>query len=677
MKWPTRKELYFMLFLAAITLAVYTQVYGFNFLNLHDPEYMLQNQAVTKNLSQAGTLNDFTYWQPLTILSHKADYLIFGTRAGGHHLVNLVLHLANTLLLFWIFSQITGSAWRSAIVAALFAIHPVNAETVCWITQRKTLLSCFFFLATISAYARYAQKPGAVRFIPVFLAMCCAIMSKPVAVTLPFMLLALDYWPLGRMSLDKKYLPKTIKNAPVFQKNSISFLIKEKIPLFAVAGAGVFLTMASGMQLGLNEADAMPIFLAVKNAIFSYFEYLQMLVWPQNLMFFYPFPESFTNSLAIKTIFIFLLITSIAARQIKTNPALAVGWFWFMGNLAPVFGLIRTGAWPAMADHFVYIPAIGIFVAAAWSYPDTQKAQPQKRAILTIAIMLIIFIFAAASHTQAKIWKNSYLLHGRTLRFYYNPINLNLLADWLYENQWQDNAIRFYQKALEFNRDYLLARMSLGNALAEKGELKKAVKHYKKAIKTNPNHAPAYSQLAGALAKQGKTELSIKYYKTSISINPGLETTRVNLASALTATGRFDQALAQYKKALQINPDFAEAYTGLGITLARMGRYKEAIRVFEKNLKSVSDEAQTLFYIGDAYLKWGNHEQAATHFYMAIAANPDFAMAYNSLGKTMMMMGNSQAAARHFKKALEINPDCEDAKKNLEYGSRLKAKIPD
>lgn len=554
------KTLLLFLVLAAVTLAVYARVYQFEFISFDDNLYVTENKTVKQGLSIENIKwafgvskgHDQTYWHPLTWLSHMLDVELFGLDPGAHHLVNLFFHVQNALLLFLALCLMTGARWRSALVAALFALHPINVDSVAWIAERKNLLSTFFWMLTLLAYIRYAGKPGIIRYLLVFLALALGLLAKPMLVTLPCVLLLLDFWPLGRLDLGQNLPRAANKPAVCFQPARPALLILEKLPLFGLSflsiGISVF-TLQARQQMA-STGSLYPLSLRMENALVSYGAYLWKLIWPSNFAFFYPFPESIPFWQPMVAALCLLSATALFIAQGRKYPYCCVGWFWFLGTLFPVIGLIQGGLWPALADRWAYIPAIGIFIVAAWGLPEILGRNREKRFSAITAAVLILLGFLTFHQTR----------------------------------YWRDNE-PLYTHALEATQGNYIAHNNLANAIKLQGRVDEAIDHYKQAIGIKPDYADGHYNLANTCKDLGRTEEAIRHYRQTIALQPSHEKAHNNLGSLLMSRGKLTEAIGHYEKALQIKPDYESAHYNLGIACFRSGEISKSIDNFKKALR--------------------------------------------------------------------------------------------
>ncbi len=534
------------LFLAVLVWVVFGQTLGHEFVNYDDDVCVSENPAVIQGLHWAGVGWAFTHvvasnWHPVTMLSHMLDCRLYGLNAGGHHLTNVLLHMTTVILLFLVLREMTGALWRSAFVAAVFAIHPLRVESVAWVAERKDVLCGVFFMLTLWAYVRYARRsfsPG--RYLLVVFLFALGLMSKSMLVTLPFVLLLLDYWPLGRFD-NPSHLPK-ICSIP-------RHLILEKVPLLILAAAGCVVTVLS-QHSAMATSDYLPLSLRIKNAALSYVVYLEQMFYPVKLAALYPLPAN--NVPVLKSIgaamFLAIISGGIFAWR-KKYPFMLVGWLWYLGMLVPVIGLVHVGL-QAHADRYTYLPQIGLYFLVTWMLAE-QFAHPRQWIFLVGLAITSLTALAVTARLQTAYWKNSELLWSHTLEV----IGQNAAA--------QNN---------------------LGNALFQKGQVDEAIAHYQKALAIQPGHAKAHYNLGNALAEQSKLDEAIIEFQKALAIQPDQPEVLNNLATALLRSGQVDEAIIQFQKTLAIQPGLAGAYNNLGAALFNKGRVNEAINSFQKAL---------------------------------------------------------------------------------------------
>ena len=559
--FPTNLDYLICLLLIAAALAVFWQVRNHDFINLDDPVYVTQNPHVQNGLSRESVLWAFSnfhagFWIPLTWLSFMLDFEIYGLNSGGYHLTNLLFHITNTLLLFIILRRTTGARWQSGLVAALFALHPLHVESVAWVTERKDVLSTFFWMLAIWAYSRFATRGGLNWYLLGLVAFAAGLMAKPMLVTLPFVLLLLDYWPLGRIQFKQLGGDHDQGSQATDGKKimSQSFrLVWEKLPFFALAAACSVVAFFSQQSAGAAPPlDSLPLHIRVANAFISYVHYIVKMIWPHPLSAFYPhLGLNLPVWQAVGAGLLLLLITFWVIRVGRRHQYLPVGWLWYLGTLIPVIGLVQVGM-QAMADRFTYIPLIGLFITVAWGVPDLLSKHRLRNFVLATAAGIVIAALMICTHLQVANWRN----------------NLTL-----------------FKKAVEVNANNYLVHINLGGALAEQGNMVEAAKHFSMALQLNPGSAVAHNNLGNIFQQQGKLEKAVNHFYESLQRDPNLCETHFNLGNTLLRQGKIEEARMHFATALQLKPDFAEAHNSLGVALARQGRLNEAIENFSLALQ--------------------------------------------------------------------------------------------
>ncbi|MDM8525129.1 tetratricopeptide repeat protein [Desulfococcaceae bacterium HSG8] len=543
-----RCDLLIALFLVFSTFAVYWQMRNHEFVTYDDKDYIIENKYVRTGLNPESITWAFraahaANWHPLTWLSHMADIQLYGMNPGQHHLTSLLFHIANTLLLFAVFRRMTGKMWQSGFVAALFALHPLHAESVAWAAERKDVLSTFFWMITLWYYIRYAETPGVRTYLPVILFFTLGLMSKPMVVTLPFVLLLLDYWPLKRISWSREQGT---------EGRGAGFLILEKIPLFALSAALSVITFFVQQSGGaVKSADIYPLEIRISNALISYISYLGKMIWPDNLSCIYPHPLTFPWWQVAVACVLFLSMSAWMLRMAKHRPYCAVGWLWYIGTLVPVIGLVQIGG-QAMADRYTYIPLIGIFIIIAWGIPELLGERPYKKIFLAAAVTILLPILMMTAWIQVRYWRNS---------------------------------ITLFEHVLDITENNYLAHNNLGIALANQGRTDEAAEHYAEALRINPDYAFSHNNLAILLAIRGKTAEASRHLSQALRAYPGYAEAHYNMGRILSDMGKTDEAIRHYLMALHLSPDDADIYNNLGAALLEKGKRKEAIAHFQKALQ--------------------------------------------------------------------------------------------
>jgi Tfp pilus assembly protein PilF len=533
-----RNDLFIAFGLVAVTLAVYAQVANHQFIILDDNRYIRENPIVNRGLTLMGIAWAFTTfhaanWHPLTWLSHMLDSQIFGLNAGGHLLVNVLIHACNTLLLFLFVRRVTGARWQSAIVAALFALHPLHVESVAWAAERKDTLSTFLGLLSLMAYARYVEKPSWKRYTSVAVTLALGLMAKPMLVTWPVAMLLLDYWPLRRY----QWQPPTGFAAFI---RALVPLVREKLPLFCLAAASMAITLIAQSRGGaVRTLLQVPVSLRLSNAIVSYAKYLLLTVWPRDLTMYYPFSRNGVPLWQLACAIVPLaVVTILAFRQARERPYLVMGWLWFVGTLVPVIGLLQIGG-AAMADRYDYVPSIGLFIAVVFGASDLARAFRIDRVVIGAVTVAALSILACLTAVQIGRWRNNTTLFEYTVSL--TPDNRmieNNLGTILGESGRYEEAAAHFAKALRTKPDFLEVisdsdiRENLGLLLARQGKPAEAMEQLNESLRLNPNNAEAHNNLGVLLLRSGKAEESIPHFSAAIRLKPDWPVARENLQRA-------------------------------------------------------------------------------------------------------------------------------------------------
>ena len=639
-------------FLAAITFIVFGQTLGCDFINFDDDTYVYENPVVQKGLTFHGIIWAFSAhasnWHPLTWMSHMLDCELYGLNPTGHHLTSVLLHAATATLLFLVLRAMAGALWRSAFVAALFAIHPLRVESVAWVAERKDVLSGLFFMLTIAAYIRYARNSRRLSYyLMVVLLFALGLMSKPMLVTLPFVLLLLDYWPLNR------WRPKDSKR-----------LVIEKLPLFGLAAALCVITLLAQKE----AASSFPLPTRVGNALVSYAVYLEQMIWPAGLAIFYPYPHDLEFWKIIASVFLLLAVLAIAIAARRKCPYFLSGWLWYLGMLVPVIGILQVGL-QARADRYTYLPQIGLYIALTWAAADFLFAGWRHRnMVLGSCSALILAVLAFCAHRQVAYWRNSEALWTHALAC--TPDNFiarNNLGDALLQKNEVNEAIVQYQRALQLNPNGVLTYNNLGDALFLKGNADAAIACYQKALQLKPDDMDALCNLGKSLFKEGNLDEAITCYQKALQINPDNTEIDYDLGNVLLQKGDFDAAIKHYKKALPMELNNAEAYNNLGFALFQNGKVDEAIAQYQSALQIKPDYAEAHNNLGNALARKGDVDEAATEFQEALQIEPTNAGANNNLGVISLQHGRLADAIAYYQTAVKLNPDSPEFENNLAW----------
>jgi Tfp pilus assembly protein PilF len=580
-----RRELLMAAALAVATFAVYGQVISHQFIDLDDDLSIRDNPMVASGLTLKGIAWAFTTfhdsnWHPLTWLSHMVDSQIFGLNAGGHLLVNALIHVSNTLLLFLFLKRLTGASWRSAVVAALFALHPLHVESVAWAVERKDTLSTFFGLLSLLAYARYAEAPSWRRYALVALWLGLGLMAKSMLVTWPFVLLLLDYWPLRRLEWQPA------DGIGRFVKAWVP-LIREKLPLFCLVAASMVVTYLAQSYGGTQALVDAPFPLRLSNAIASYAKYLLLTVWPSRLGVYYPLSPGGVPAWQFAAAIVLLLaLTAIALREAKKRPYLIVGWFWFLGTLVPVIGLVQVGVGFAMADRYHYVPSIGLFVAITFGLSDLAIAWRIGRVAIAAASAIVLLILGSLTGIQASRWRDSLTLFERTLSVTSNNALIqNQVGTVLNRQGKHAEAIPYFAEALRIKPDYFHALANMGRVLRQQGNGAEAIDFYQRALKVRPDSVKAHMQLALVLVKEEKGDEALQQFYEAMKLAPNDPDIRTNLGLMLARQGKFSEATSQLSEALRLEPGNAEAHNNLGLVLLMAGQPEKSLPHFAAALR--------------------------------------------------------------------------------------------
>jgi len=571
-----------MLGLAVVTLAIYAQVIGHQFITLDDPTYIQENSMVNHGLTRAGLAWAFTTfhvanWHPLTWISHMVDCQLFGMNAGGHLLVNALIHAANTLLVFWFLLRTTHARWPSALVAALFALHPLHVESVAWASERKDTLSTFFGLLSLIVYVRYVEAPSSIRYVWTAITLALGLLAKPMLVTWPFVMLLLDYWPLGRWQSAKSKA----------QAKKLRKLILEKIPLFILVAVSAVITLVAQSRGGAVRTLAHePLALRLSNTLVSYAKYLLLTFWPNDLAVYYPLaPGGIPGWQIVGAAFLLIGITAFCFLQRKIRPYLILGWLWFLGTLVPVIGLVQVGG-QTMADRYFYIPSIGLFVALVFGLADLVKSWRVAPSLCGGISAAALLILATLTNVQIQRWHDSFTLFEHTLSV--TPPNLRIehnLGVALGASNRFDEAATHFEKALQIDPNFYDGLVAMSVTRSHQGRMPEAIEYFQAAIRLQPDTPKAHVQLAHALWEQNRDQEALEEMRRALQSAPGDADIRGDFGLALAMVGRLPEAIAQLHEALRLNPNSAENHNNLGLALLASGKARESIPEFEAALR--------------------------------------------------------------------------------------------
>lgn len=623
--------------LAALVLSVFWQTGGHEFLNFDDDTNVSGNSMVLRGLSSESVSWAFSafhagHWHPLTWLSHMAVVDLFGTSPAWHHRVNALLHLMNTELLFLVLWRMTGGLWQSAFAAALFGVHPLHVEPVAWVTERRELLSALFVMLTMGAYLRYVRRPGVGRYFIVAGTFSLALLSKAMPVTLPFALLLLDFWPLGRFGAPDSPDRASRRSA---LRDSLR-LAREKIPLIGLSAiACVMASLAAAKAAAFMSLDALPIGLRVSNAVVSYVVYLWKTAWPASLAVIYPHPATTNAGIpAWKIAGSVLLLggfSAMALWQGRLRPYLAVGWLWYLGTLVPVIGLFQAGP-QAYADRYTYVPLIGIFIAIAWGIPDALSGLRSRRLALGALAGASLAALSAASWVQTGYWRDSVALFSR--------------AASVTGNNWVANS-------------------GLGTAFSALGQNQRAIGYFREALRIKPGDAVSWNNLGLCHANLGRHGEAIGCYREAVRFAPDFAKAWNNMGLSYGHLGQHQQAIGPFQEAVRIKPDYAEAWNNMGLAYGHLGQHRLAIDRFREAVRIRPDYAEAWNNLGAGFGNLGQYQLAIRHYEEALRIRPGYAEAWNNRGVAHVGLGQRRQADECFRQALRIRPDYIDAWNNL------------
>jgi protein O-mannosyl-transferase len=660
---PWRSDAAWMAALAAVTVALYWPVHGFDFVHYDDVDYIRQNAPVLAGLTATSVRWAFTtlyagFWIPLTWLSLMADAQLSGGTAGVFHVTNLLLHVANTLLLFALLTRATSRPWPSAFVAALFAVHPMHVESVAWVTERKDVLSSLFLFLTLWAYGRYARQPARGRYAVGLLVFTLGLMAKPMLTTVPALLLCVDLWPLRR-----------------FVGWPSPRLLLEKLPFLIIAiGAGL-LTMFAGKHIGTSAplAGVDPV-ARLATAAEVYVLYLAKTVWPIGLAPLYPDPGPpplWRGALAALGV---LALTAAALRMARARPYVTAGWLWYAIALLPVSGLVKIGPF-AIADRFTYVPSIGLFVVVAWAAADLATSQLRQRLAAAAAIVVLVGA-AIAARWQLSHWRDSVALFQHTIAVTGdNPFAQYMLGLAYAEQGRTDEAAARYTEAVRLDPLYAHAQTSLGVLLFERGAPDDAISHYRAALRSAPDDAYTHANLGNAYLYEGRHAEAIAEYQAALRIDPQLAEAHNSYGKALAATGRVDDAIAEYTTALRLKPDDAEAHNNLGNALAAQGQVAPALEHYAAALRIRPAYAGAHLNMASVLVEHGRFQEAVEHYVSALQMHPDDARVHGDLGNALAAQQRLDEAIAEYERALALDPRSAETHNNLANALAMQGRV--
>ncbi len=660
-----QKQVFLSVLLFAFVLGVFLPAIENDFIGYDDPDYLVSNAPVTgglswENLKWAFSSAEAANWHPLTWLSHQVDCELFGLRPWGHHLSSILLHSANALLLFLFLVRATGVVSASFVIAALFGVHPLRVESVAWIAERKDVLCGFFFFLALIAYSGYAKRsiafsgvvdqPSAIdvelpepphrtpgwhrsRTAAYLLALfffALALMSKPMAVSLPCVLLLLDFWPFSRLQFATREL----------SLRRLAPLVVEKLPFLVLAILGCAITFSVQRQGGALVAG-LPTMSRIDNPFIAYSRYLEKLCWPMNLAPFYP-PVPHWPVVAVAGSLVLLAGLTVAAWMLRrAQPWILAGWLWFLGTLLPVIGLVPAGE-QSMADRYTYLPSIGVLLAVVSAFA-TVFHRPQIRFLLPGIATAAALFYTGLTWQQIGYWRDTETLFRHAIAVTKNNyLAYNNLGTALDQQGRLDEAVKHFEAALRIRPAYAQAHNNLGVALDKQGRGDLALDHYLEALHLNPNYAEAHNNLATVLEKQGRIEDATRHYRLALMLRPGFAAAHHNLGVALGHQGHVDEAVQELRAALRLQPDYLEAHNDLGVLFEKQGRLDEAIAEYAQVLRLKPEFARGHFNLGVALVRKGQLNEAAAQFQQALRLDPEYRTARSNLNAILELKKTSR-----------------------------------
>jgi protein O-mannosyl-transferase len=603
-----RQDLLIGLLLAAVTLTLYWPVQSFDFVNFDDRVYVADNQQVHGGLSMESLRWSFTTfhagnWHPLTWISHMVDFEAYQLNAGGHHWTNVLIHTTSVVLLFLVLSATAGTLWLSALVAGLFAIHPLHVESVAWVAERKDVLSGFFWILTMGAYAYYVKHPTIRRYLLVMLSFVLGLLSKPMVVTLPFVLLLLDYWPLRRFDELKTAFGARVFRTSVSGSKIWLLLVAEKLPFCFIAACACLVTLVAQREVGaIWSLEGMSFEVRIANALVAYMEYIRKMLWPADLAVLYPhigMPEAWKIGVAV---LILVSISYLAVRKAREMPFMLVGWLWYLGTLVPVIGIVQVGS-QSIADRYTYMPLVGLFIAISWGMKSIAERQPNWRPAIVVVILLALSGLLVLARTQVESWKNSEALFEQALA------------------------------VTEFNHG---AHHNIGAFYMDHNDCQKAVPHFLKAIQMKNNYAYPYHGLGVCAFREKDPEGALHYFRQALLLDPRFAECRIDRGLLLMQQGRFFEAENDFQEVLRLDPAHEAAHNNMGMLLIQQGKHEEAEARFSDVLRINPRNAEAHNNLGIVRTAQGRKEDAIAHFMHALKLAPENHAVKNNLEQVLI-----------------------------------------
>jgi tetratricopeptide (TPR) repeat protein len=668
------------LFLVAATFAIYAQTLGFDFVSYDDGQYVYENQHVKQgisldSLSWAFTSFHSSNWHPLTWLSHMLDWSVFGSWAGGHHLTNVLLHAAGSVVLFLALRRLTGATWRSGLVAALFCMHPLHVESVAWVSERKDVLAGLFFGLTLWSYAAYAEQAFSwLRYLRVVAVFGLGLLCKPTLVTAPFVLLLLDYWPLGRLTGSREQGAESgeqVAGSGVGRASSPWMLLMEKLPLFALSTASCIVTYVAQATTGAVSITSAPI-IPLQTAVVGYARYIAMFIWPFRLTMHYQRDREVYLAATVACAAAIIIVTSVLFYFCRQRQRyLLVGWLWFLGTLVPVSGIIPVGDL-SVADRYSYLSFTGLFIALVWGVadfaqqirilPSANRVATGRRPVtfpvpFVVLAAAVLAFFGIRSFQQTRIWQDSETLFRQAVAIFPNDSLAHSNHGKFLENQHkQQEAEAEYQVALRLDASDCQAHNSLGVIERRRGNLNKAIEHYLAALNDKPDFALAHSNLAVAYAEQGRTAEAEQECVLALRFDPELADAENNLGNALASQGRWTEAIAHYRRAIELSPDRSNDHFNLGMALFMVKSSDEGVAECKKAIELDPGNLDARLGLAKWYASSGNIGEALNQWYEVLKRHPGDLQAAKGIGITLVIVHHGAEALPFLQTALAADP---------------------
>jgi tetratricopeptide (TPR) repeat protein len=683
-------KLHLLLICAALvvfTIFAFEQVRLNDFVKYDDDEYVTENEYVNtgfswENIRWAFTAGKVSYWHPLTWFSHMLDCELYGLRPGLHHLTNLIIHIANSLLVFLVFRAMTGAVWRSAFVAAVFALHPVNVDSVAWVAERKNVLSTLFWLLVMWEYTSYVRRGGVWRYLVTLLLFVLGLLAKPMLVTLPFVMLVLDYWPFGRLDFggEGNKVKAGVRRSQIFR------LVWEKVPFFVLSGVSVYLSSLSVRRLGITTStELVPMKLRIGQGIISYVSYLWMLIFPRRLAVFYPYPEGVAVWQSTGALLFLVFLTFLLVWVFRRKRYLAVGWLWYLGTLLPVIGLVQAGLWPAVADRWLYVPSIGVFIVVAWGIGEfvgqirVRQIAPgaacdsdlvvkwrYRRIGLGITAGVVLVVLLICTRAQLRHWQNSFTLFGHALEVTDdNCVMHNNYGAALYDEGRFEEALVHLNEALRINQDYLKACRNIANVFLKQEKYNEAIANLSKAAHIGKEQAEVYRALGFAYGQLGEHGLAIQHYNRALQIDPDYLDARRDIGNLFLRQERYNEAIAHLSKIAYMSNEQAEVHRSLGFAYGQLGEHGLAIQHYNEALRLDPEDLRIRNSLGRLYLARGRFRESIRCFEEVLRIKRDWLDVYISLGLAYSKLGDYGSAVKNWTEAVNIKPDLPSVLNNL------------